>query len=123
MDFSNIPKGLGQWIFCAAFTIAAVLWGSNELLRLVKTLRGAPPQPPNETLLHLADDLHRRVSALETIAKEERDAATRSRAGIYRKIDEVSDGLRGDTAELRKEMNDRFDSLPERIINLVRNMK
>ncbi len=95
-----VAVNLAAWVGCFAFVVTLI----NGLLKLGDRLRGEAAKPSNPELGVSQQDLQRRVHEceedLETtraqIARDreaDRISATTRSAGIYKKIDEVSDKM------------------------------
>jgi hypothetical protein len=124
----DMVKEIPAWLVC----FGALLWIYNEGSRAVKELRGKPGRPPNEELKTSHDNLVERVAKLETelsgirgqmlkdYQNNQDQASTRS-AGIYRKMDELRLELTRRIEEVRKELADNQETLPERLVSLLKN--
>ena len=113
-------------------SLGALLWIYNEGSRALKEMRGRPGRPRNEELKSLQDSLAARVDKLEAEAaalrgqmlkdyQNSQEHASARSAGIYRKMDELRLELTRRIEEVRKELADNQETLPERLVNLLKN--
>ena len=105
MEYSP-PNGFLYWTAGLAFTV----WLCNSCITLWRKMQGPAAHPPNESLSENHKALERRVKATED------------------QIQEMWSTFRSENTKIRQEMNaavdrieDKFDKLPERIINLLKN--
>lgn len=108
----TVPNEIATWLVC----FGCLLWISNSMVKLVRGFQSPRPQPPNETLAASNDELSRRLAALE------HDGKMRT-AGVYRKMDEVEIRMRLDIKDMDKKFDAKIEDLPERILNMLRNIK
>ncbi len=98
------------WLAVALFSLAG---GINQVTKLVDRWRG---HPPAETLKASADELTRRVSALEENAQE----AMERRRAMHGKIDAVESKVRADVKQDLGNVYERLNSVSQSIAGLAR---
>ena len=135
-----VSINIAGWLACLLFVIGL----ANGLLKLRRYLIGEPPAPSNPELGLTQRDLRERVVTLEenveavraqTAREREADriSATTRSAGIYKKIDEVSERMtvKVDAVERRltdaqqsmeRRLMDKHEALPEKILTLFENL-
>jgi len=135
-----VSINIAGWLACLLFVIGL----ANGLFKLRRYLIGEPPAPSNPELGLTQRDLRERVDTLEenveavraqTAREREADrvSATARSAGIYKKIDEVSDRMnqKVDSVERRltdaqqqmeRRLIDKHELLPQKILELFENV-
>jgi hypothetical protein len=108
MDFTNPPAGLAQWMIC----LGCALWIARSVLQFFREVRGPAPHPPNQVLEQSDKELSRRAGNLE-IKGEEKISQ------VYQRIEAV----RVELTNKVDAMNEKFEELPDRILNMLRNVQ
>lgn len=117
MIFAQMPvptsAEFAGWIVC----LAAAIWGANQLIKFVNSLRGPSPQPPSTELKGAIDLLALRISALERLSARD----TERRGEIYERIEKVRLELTRDIKEVDKKVEEMGKHLPAEIVALLTN--
>jgi hypothetical protein len=115
------PTELNTFLSCVLVVIGLILAG----IKLTEKLKGKKPKPPNEQLSESHAVLTQRVGKLEATVEKNREAAeaqarVRS-AGLYSKMEEVRKQTSDHTESVRKELSEKIDAMPDRVVALLRN--
>ena len=115
-DFTA-PAHIAGWLACAAFLI----WFLLLVKRGVTELRGEAAHPPNPQLGQSIKEINRRVESLERwreqlVTKLEADKVEVINAGEHR-----ASRLHEHIEKDRMEMERKIESLPERLIAILKN--
>lgn len=120
-EISPTPGQLQAFLGCVAFLIGIVI----GLLKLKKELMGKKAKPPNEVLGESHNTLAQRVGKLEGIVDKNRDEAEKQArvrsANLYSKMEEVRKQTSDHTESVRKELSEKIDAMPDRVVALLRN--
>lgn len=111
------PNQFAAWMVCAASAIIM----ANQSIRFYRSLKGEPARPPNEILGASQAEIIRRVEVTEQTLADFRSAAKKDRSDLYDKINEIRKELTAKIETSETNFGTRFDELPERLINLLRN--
>jgi len=120
-DLSAPPVGVAAWIGCFAFIVVLI----NAVIKLADRLRGKQPYPPNEILEKRVNGVEETMNEIESRVERHREANDRAAqvrtAGIYTKVDQVRKESQEHTEAVRKELSDKIDGLPDRLIATLKN--
>lgn len=111
------PVEIAAWMACAAFA----LWFFLLVKRTVREIRGDDPQPPNPQLGRDVKDLRRRLEILEAWRQELINKLDADKLEILRQGSERAARIYAHIEEIRRELADNQNNLPDRIVALLRN--
>ncbi|MDE2102217.1 MAG: hypothetical protein KGL39_33535, partial [Patescibacteria group bacterium] len=111
------PLEIVAFLACAAFA----LWFFLLVVRVVRLVRGDDPQPPNPQLGRDVKDLRRRVEVLEAWRQELINKLDADKLEILRQGSERAAKIYAHIEEVRRELAENQNNLPERIVALLRN--
>jgi hypothetical protein len=131
----SIPANIAAWLACLAFVVVLL----NGLIRLKRNLwpedkpesRSISPQPLGVKLepglvteaackaRHLT--LEGQMSEMRQAREEDTRVAALSRKAIYERIEQKDEAMRLHIEDVRKELSEKIDGTPDRIIAILRN--
>jgi hypothetical protein len=111
------PLEIAAWLACAAFT----LWFFLLVKRTVREIRGDDPQPPNAQIGKDVKDLKRRLEILEAWRQQLIEKLDADKLEILHQGCERAAKIYMHIEEVRRELAENQNNLPDRIVALLRN--
>jgi hypothetical protein len=86
-------------------------------------VKGQEPHPPNSNLALSVDQLNRRMSAMESWRDDLTDKLDRDKGELIEAGEERARRIYRHIDEVRKEVSDKVDDMPDRIIDQLAKLK
>lgn len=128
------------WLGCAALVLAGVFFlvgGYNQLMKARQNLKGEgrehhiTPQPlevrhdlgaaQEKDCLNRFQATEREIAAIKKQRDEDDRVSSIHRASIYNKMEQVRIEVSNHTEAVRKELSEKLDDVPDRLVAMLKN--